>query len=91
MSKPYAVAIDPSTAGWSWIITLVYKPRRSALPRLLSETARQIINRLNNLGLLRRFSAGRIYWTNNGDNSIRVPRSPAAAPSTPSTAVRAWE
>ena len=71
VSKPYAVAIDPSTAGWSWIIRLVYKPRRSALPRLLSETARQIINRLNNLGLVRRFSAGRIYWTNNGDNSIR--------------------
>jgi hypothetical protein len=53
------------------LITLAYKPRRSALPRLLSEAARRTIKWLNNLGLLRRFSSGRIYWTNNGDDSIR--------------------
>jgi hypothetical protein len=71
VSDPYAVAIDPTTAGWSWIIAIIHEPRQSALPRWLSKSAGRLTNWLDNLGWLRSFSAGRIYWTNNGDDSIR--------------------
>jgi hypothetical protein len=66
VSSPIGVAIEPPSA-----VRIVPTTRRpSALLSLLSTAVRGILNWLNNF--LGRSAAGRIYWTNNGDNTIRV-------------------
>lgn len=66
VSDPYAVAIDPADA-----ISIIRADSRSGLSRWIDAAAGTILDRLGILGHPKRPAVGRIYWTNNGDNTIR--------------------
>jgi hypothetical protein len=64
---PIAVAVDPTAADR--LTPIVDGPRRSGLSRL-AVAVQRIVNQFRDL-LLGRFTVGRIYWANSGDNTIR--------------------
>jgi DNA-binding beta-propeller fold protein YncE len=64
VSRPCGVAIDPPAA-----IPITLEPRPSTFSRWLGTAGGRVRNWL--LGWLGRFPAGRIYWANDGDNTIR--------------------
>ena len=66
VNAPYAVAIDPADA-----ISIVRAPPSSALARWVTSAIEAIVGVLQSLGRPERTTIGRIYWTNNGDNTIR--------------------
>lgn len=66
VNAPYAVAIDPADA-----ISIVRAPPSSALARWVTSAIGAIVGVLQSLGRPERTTIGRIYWTNNGDNTIR--------------------
>ena len=91
MSNPFGVAIDPAAGRIYWASASGSTIRGAPLAgggtvdTLYAGTAQGV-----NLqrGVAIDPAAGRIYWANQGDNTIRGARSPAAAPSTPSTTRR---
>ena len=66
VNAPYAVAIDPADA-----ISIVRAPPSSALARWVTSAIGAIVGVLQSLERPDRTTIGRIYWTNNGDNTIR--------------------